>query len=229
MVATSGMLDKNGVIAYLGQVAPQYGVDPAAMLAIANSEGLNTTPGSTWTVPGESGPSFGPPSWFSGGAGGTLMQKFGFTSASQASQFAWSPAGLDYWIQQVAGVAKGLTGSAAISAIVSGFERPSTNYHGVNLAQKEINTANGLYSQFQQAIGGSAGTPIPSDTGTQDTTGTQGTTGAQDQSQQGASGPNTSASLSFSDTLGHTATQFLIVLVAIALLLGGIYLLGSRK
>lgn len=215
------MLDRNQVIAYIGQTAPQYGVDPAAMLAVANQEGLNTAPGSIWTVQGESGPSFGPPSWFSGGAGAPFIQQQG--SASAASAWSWSVAGLNTWIQQVAQVASGLTGNSAINAIVTRFERPAAkNVPG------EIQRAQAQYSNFQQQLNNIGGTAdiqpqVSTDTGVQPTTDTTA------QAQPSASGTPSGMNLSFTDSLGHITTQFLLILVGIALLVGGIYLLGSRR
>jgi len=44
-----------------------------------------------------------------------------------------------------------------------------------------------------------------------------------------ATGPPTGFNLGFTGSLQHIAFQFILLLLAIALLLGGIYLLGSRK
>lgn len=117
----SGMLDKQGVIAYIRANAPLHGVDGGAMLAVAGEEGLNTRPGSYWQLPHEAYVSFGPPSWYGGGAGGPILAAHG----QDASRWSWSPAGLDYWIQAVVNAgASGLRGAAAIGAIVRNFERP---------------------------------------------------------------------------------------------------------
>lgn len=119
--APSGMLNKQGVIQYVRQNASRFGVDGGAMLAVAGQEGLNTEPGSYWQLPGERYRSFGPPSWYGGGAGAAILAAHG----EDASRWSWSAEGLDYWIQQVANSgARGLTGASAIRAIVVGFERP---------------------------------------------------------------------------------------------------------
>lgn len=84
-----------------------------------------------------------------------------------------------------------------------------------------------------------------SETGTGDTIGgtgvqtTVGSSGLQSSPQasgtmqataSGTSGSNpTSATLSFSDTIQHSIVQLLLILVGIALLLGGIYLIGRPK
>jgi len=151
MVANTGMLNRTDVISYVGANASRYNLDPAAVLAVANHEGLNTTPGQSWVLPKESGFNFGPPSWYSGGAGAAIVAQQG----NQASYWAWTPAGLDYWMQQVAAAgASGLTGYAAIQKIVTGFERPRED-----LVQGEINNALKDYNTFQQQIQ-TGGNPI---------------------------------------------------------------------
>lgn len=162
MVATAAMLDKPDVVAYVGQNAGKFGLDPAAVLAVANHEGLNTKPGTTWVLPKESGFNFGPPSWYSGGAGGPIVTQQG----GNASYWAWTPAGLDYWMQKVAeSGAAGLTGVQAITAIVKNFERPRAD-----LVSGEIINASKDYNSFLQQIQGQlpgATRPIPVPGGTQ--------------------------------------------------------------
>lgn len=225
-----GTLDRNGVIAYVGQNAAAFGLDPAAVLSVANQEGLNAAPGSTWNLTGEGGFNFGPPSWYTGtpsqpGAGRAIVN----THGSNAPTWAWTPEGINYWLSQVAQSASGLTGGAAISAIVHGFERPRES-----LAQGEITNASNVYTSFQQMIQGigigsgtTDTTPAPIQTGVNGETGVQGTTGVQPTA---TAGSNPSAmNLNFGDSVGHSFMQFLLVLIGIALLLGGIYLIGSRK
>jgi hypothetical protein len=223
------VLNRDQVIAYVGQVAPQYGVDPAAMLSVANHEGLNTEPGSFWTVPGELFNSFGPPSWNANpkAAGGPIVSRQG--SVTNAASWAWTPEGLDYWIQQVAQAASGLTGTAAISAIVHNFERPLER-----LAPGEIRNATADYAGFQAAIEGSSGLQLPTGSGMQGSTGVQSQPGLQSTTQNMAdgitgSGKPTGMNLDFNGTMQHTIAQFLLVVLAIALLVGGIYLLGSKR
>lgn len=143
------VLDRNGVIAYVGQNAAQYGLDPAAVLAVANHEGLNTSPGSSWKIPGETNISFGPPSWYGNGAGATILQQHG----ENAPAWSWTPAGIDYWLQSVAQSARGLSGASAIRAIVTGFERPRAD-----LVQGEINNSTHDYNAMQAAIAATTGT-----------------------------------------------------------------------
>jgi hypothetical protein len=225
---TTGVLNRDQVIAYIGQNAPLVGVDPAAMLSIANHEGLNTDPGSFWTVPGELFNSFGPPSWNANprAAGGPIVSKQG--SVASAASWAWTPAGLDYWIQQVAGVASGLTGTAAISSIVHNFERPRED-----LAIGEIRNATRDYAGFQSLIEGVGNglQPLDGNSGMQGSTGGQVNLGLQSSDPGGitGSGKPTGMNLDFNGTMQHTITQFLLVALAIALLVGGIYLLGGSK
>jgi hypothetical protein len=141
------MLDKNGVIAYVQKRAKDFGLDPAAVLAVANQEGLNTDPGSHWKLPGEGNISFGPASWYGNGAGADIIKQQG----DNAPAWSWTPPGLDYWLNQVSSVASGLTGNDAVTAIVNKFERPRED-----LAAGEIARAQQVYSQFQQAVGDAA-------------------------------------------------------------------------
>jgi hypothetical protein len=137
----TAMLDRQGVINYVHQRAADYGLDPAAVLAVANQEGLNTAPGSHWQLGGESNISFGPPSWYGNGAGSAILQQHG----PNAAAWSWTPPGIEYWLGQVAQAAKGLTGNQAISAIVNNFERPRED-----LAAGEIKKAQQAYANFQQ-------------------------------------------------------------------------------
>lgn len=156
-------LDKPGAIAYLGANASRFGVDPAAMLAVANHEGLNKPPGSTWILPNEGGNiNFGPPSWFGGGAGAAIIQQQG----TSAAYWSWTPAGLDYWMQKVAeSGAAGLTGVQAITAIVKNFERPRADL----VAGEIVNASrdyNDFLAQIQSPLPGSTIVPTPDQPGT---------------------------------------------------------------
>jgi hypothetical protein len=95
--------------------------------------------------------------------------------------------------------------------------------------------------------GGASTTPLPDTTGggvtdvgnpTAGLQGTSGTTGTTTQGTTGVQGtanaggvppPPTGLNLSFAGSIQHVIFQFLLVIVGIALLLGGIYLLGSHK
>jgi hypothetical protein len=88
--------------------ATKYGVDPQAALAVASAEGLSGGVG-------DNGTSFGP---FQLHVGGALP-------AGKDRAWAESAAGIDYAMSRIATVARGKTGQAAVSAIVTGFERPA--------------------------------------------------------------------------------------------------------
>lgn len=91
------------------QLARKYGVDPRAALAIASVEG-----GFHGSV-GDSGTSFGPFQLHEGGA----------LPRGRNSQWANSYAGINYAMQHIASVARGLHGRRAVAAISSRFERPA--------------------------------------------------------------------------------------------------------
>jgi len=168
MVANTAMLQKPDVVAYVGANAYKYGLDPAAVLAVANQEGLKTQPGSFWQLPKEPYKSFGPPSWYGGGAGSAILQMHGNDPAA-AAQWSWTPAGIDYWLQKVqeAG-ASGLTGVTAMRQIIGGygwgFERPAAEN-----AARELTDAQRDYPSFQAQIAGGPGgntiVPTPSEPG----------------------------------------------------------------
>lgn len=91
-------------------------VDPTAELAVAGQEGLSGGIG-------DGGHAFGPNQL--NNAGGVLTGKFAGQTPGQINQWAWSPAGINYALGGVAHAAGGLTGPAAVRAIVSNFERPA--------------------------------------------------------------------------------------------------------
>jgi len=95
--------------------AQAVGVDPRAALAVAAQEGLGGGIG-------DRGTSFGPFQLHIGGAYPSWAPR----SSPQASQaWAQSPAGVNYALGQIAGVARGLQGPAAVRNIVARFERPA--------------------------------------------------------------------------------------------------------
>jgi len=117
---------------YVEQVAPKYGLDPAAVLAVAHQEGLGGGIG-------DSGTSFGP---FQLHAGGALPQEeYQGAYSPETQHWSWSPEGVDYALAQMQAHASGLSGAAAIEAIVTQFERPAN-------PTKEIQGAEQAYPQF---------------------------------------------------------------------------------
>lgn len=110
-----------GVWSLVVQRARAKGLDPRAVLAVWLGEGGIRFSGNDgdYTAPGNPS-SFGPPQLHEGGA---LPAQYNGNDAA-ARAFANSPAGIDYALDQIAKVAKGLTGPAAVDAIVRRFERP---------------------------------------------------------------------------------------------------------
>lgn len=99
------------VPALIRQYSRRYGVDPRAALAVARTEG-----GLRTGAVGDQGTSYGP---FQLHVGGALPR-------GKGAAWANSAAGIEYAIRQMAAAgARGLTGRAAIEAIVRKFERPA--------------------------------------------------------------------------------------------------------
>ena len=114
------------------QGAAARGVDPAAVLSIASVEG-----GVNGGQIGDNGTSFGP---FQLHMGGALPSQFN-GNPQAANQWANSAAGINYALDAIAKVAKGLHGQQAIQAISSQFERPAD-------VAGEVTKASGRYGQF---------------------------------------------------------------------------------
>ena len=109
---------KSSWVSQIKRLAPKYGLDPAAVLAVASTEGLSG-------AVGDSGTSFGP---FQLHVGGALPE-------GKSRAWAESPAGIDYAMRKIASVARGLKGNAAIAAIVRRFEIPAKPGAEINKAQ----------------------------------------------------------------------------------------------
>lgn len=99
------------------RLAPKYGIDPLAALAVSSAEGASGGIG-------DQGHAYGP--WQMNDLVGVLTGKFhGARNSKAAQSFAWSTQGIEFALQRMAaGGAKGLSGEAAIKAIIAGFERP---------------------------------------------------------------------------------------------------------
>jgi hypothetical protein len=97
--------------AYIRRGAIQRGLDPAAVLAVASMEGLSGGVG-------DNGHAFGP--FQENDAGGVLTNRPG-----NHRQFAESRKGIDFALDAMVPLAKGLKGEHAINAIVTHFERPA--------------------------------------------------------------------------------------------------------
>lgn len=128
--------------------ATAFGLDPKAVISVGKQEGLGGGIG-------DNGTSFGPFQLHYGGE----YPSFAPRGAAASQAWAWSPAGINYALGQMAHSARGLTGAKAVKAIVTGFERPAN-------ASKEIAGALKAYG-----VGGnlaaSNGTPSVSPASTQ--------------------------------------------------------------
>lgn len=90
-----------------------------------------------------------------------------------------------------------------------------------------------IQGYVNQLIGGGTTDQPPADIGVQPTTGLQPTDNLTATANPTASGTSpgnpTAMKLNFSDTIGHSFTQLLLILFALVLLGGGIYLIGGRR
>lgn len=107
-------MSQTGAQPILRELAKYPQLDPRAVLAIAAHEGLGGGIG-------DNGTSFGAFQLHQGGAYPSSAPQ----NPQAAQAWAWSPAGIDYALRQIAGVAGGLKGSQAIAAISRRFERPA--------------------------------------------------------------------------------------------------------
>ena len=113
---------------YIEQQAARLNLDPKAVAAIEHHEGGSG-------AIGDNGTSFGP---FQLHEGGALPKQAGTGAHAQA--WAWSNAGISYALQEMAKVAGGKTGKAAVTAISTRFERPAD-------PAAEISDAMSVYGQ----------------------------------------------------------------------------------
>lgn len=114
---TKGAVPSGGPLSskQIAALASAMGLDPEAVLAVAKMEGLGGGIG-------DGGHAFGP--FQVNDAGGVITNKFPGWSQEQIQQWAWSKEGVNFALGGMAGVAKGLTGQAAVEAIVRQYERP---------------------------------------------------------------------------------------------------------
>lgn len=122
-------IDQN-VYNLIAETARRYRVDPAAALSVAQGEG-----GIRYGAVGDQGTSFGP---FQLHVGGALPR-------GQGPEFANSPAGIEYAIRKMAEAgAAGLTGPAAVDAIVRKFERPAAPDVSIRNAVERLRSHGGV-------------------------------------------------------------------------------------
>lgn len=94
---------------------PDARLDPNALLAVARQEGLGGGIG-------DGGHAFG--AFQLNNSGGVATGLFPGETPQQENAWAWTPAGIQFALRHIASVAGGLTGRAAVTNIVSRFERP---------------------------------------------------------------------------------------------------------
>ncbi len=128
---TTSPLYGTTAVQYIAAGAQRRGLDPAAVLAVATAEG------SFSGAVGDNGTSFGP---FQLHIGGALP-----SGIPDPKTWANTPAGIDYALDKIAGVAKGLSGLSAITSIVSRFEHPAA-------PGPEIQRASGQYVPIHRSI-----------------------------------------------------------------------------
>jgi hypothetical protein len=102
--------------AQIAAMARARGLDPQAVLSVANAEGLSGRIG-------DNGHAFGP--FQLNNAGGVITGRFPGQTPEQINQWAWSPQGVAYALGGIGNVARGLKGRQAVDAIVRRFERPA--------------------------------------------------------------------------------------------------------
>lgn len=215
MVAVTGTTNASWnpseVAAYIQQAATARGIDPNTAVAVARTEGLNNPVG-------DAGASFGPFQLYThGGLGNSFQNITGLNPANY----------LENWKQQV----DFFLNWAVTNGWNPGAIGLGSTYQAGTGGGSHGASAAGISNR--QGLSGSFAVPIGSDTSTNSAT----TTPAQTDTETGAtttvtasSNPSqpTSMNLSFADSIQHSIVQILLVLVGIALLLGGIYLIGSK-
>lgn len=132
---------------YIRRRAAAYGLDPDAVVAISMHECPSCLAGHN--TAGDHGTSFGP---FQLHAGGALPK-------GKGNAWANSAAGIDYALRQMSGVARGLSGKAAITAISTRFERPADPAGEIADAMAHygnVGAPDGPLGAARQTIGGAA-------------------------------------------------------------------------
>jgi hypothetical protein len=151
--------DTNYLQQQLNMLAPTHGIDPQAAFAVAKVEGAGGGIG-------DGGTSFGP---FQLHKGGALPDWVGQLGQDFANQWSWSTSGINYALQKMASSgASGKTGSDAVVAIVTNFERPSDPGSEIRKALDQLTIVTGIGQ-----VTTTTGTTTTGDTQTGTTTGTQ--------------------------------------------------------
>lgn len=131
------MAPRNPIVNLIVQGARARGLDPAAVLAVASQEGLSGRIG-------DGGHAYGP--WQLNNAGGVITGTHPGTNDPRIQAWASSPAGINFALDRIAQVARGLHGAQAVNAIVTQFERPRN-------PGKEVAGANAAYGNYAGAGG----------------------------------------------------------------------------
>lgn len=127
----------NDITQLIKSLAQKHGIDPAAAIAVARGEGgLVNRAGDVGDLAG--GGSYGPFQLYTQGE----LPKQYHGKPQVADQWAWSPQGISYALSRMAQTgAKGLTGQAAVEAIIRKFERPADPDKSVQLALSRLGQA----------------------------------------------------------------------------------------
>jgi hypothetical protein len=121
-------------IKYIVSGARQLNLDPAAVLSVAEHEGLGAGAGDNNT-------SFGPFQLHFGGRYPAQAPQ----NPTQAQEWANSPVGVSYALAGIAGVASRQTGDRAIDSIVRNFEQPAS-------PDPEVAKAQATYGKWQSVV-----------------------------------------------------------------------------
>lgn len=220
-MVTTSTWNPNAVAAYIQQAATARGIDPNTAVAVARTEGLNNPVG-------DAGKSFGPFQLYTGGGlGNAFMQLTGLNPADYlnnwqaqvdyflnwAAQHGWNPGAVGLGSSYQGGTGGGSHGASA-AGIANWQGLSGAHTEPIGTASSSIPDAGGLTTD--------TGTTGGINTTANPTIGTQSTASSNVP-------PPTGLNLSFGGSIQHIIFQFLLVLFGIALLLGGVYLIGSKK
>jgi hypothetical protein len=156
--AKSPHLQGNDLLSYILGEAKAKGGDPQAVASVAYAEG------GYYGAVGDSGTSFGPFQLHVGGALPPSVVDNPATPQDERAIWANSPVGVSYGVGRAVSVSKGKSGSDAIAAMISGFERPADYGQGVAAGlspdaaarqTRDYKVASGVYGTFKEPAPGS--------------------------------------------------------------------------
>lgn len=139
-------------------LAPRYGIDPAAAIAVARGEGgLVNRDDDVGDLAG--GGSYGPFQLYTKGE----LPKQYHGNPQAADSWAWSPDGISYALNRMSQTgARGLSGSQAVETIIRKFERPADPDSSVRNAISRLGSSPAGQSQMAAQYGGQAPQPAGS-------------------------------------------------------------------